>query len=333
MQARFRNADVRTFTHQGRRQADRQILRQLQCIEIECRILRLRREFAQIDGQLRLRLRQRLVQGRQLRSRGGDLAFGDEQIAFRFHPGLELLAAQIQLLLKHFDDFVGGIDLATQGGFADAGGDHVGHQAQVSRIELVTLFLGESRFRLDRATHATEKIKRVADFHGGVVEGVGRVHRHGSGIAVLPIGADRRIERRQQGAAGNPGILPRLTQRRLGRGDGRAVGQRLFDAPIQLRVGERPPPLRGHVLTLEKALRVAGGQVCRCRGRRECIAAVAGCFIQSRRAEIGPDCTTADPARNDQQASHAQESRHHASDRQGRRTRREMGKTGHVGIR
>ena len=174
MQLRFSRANIGALADEGRWQADRQLARQGQAIEIDRFELGLRRKASEIDGQLGLRLRQRLAQRRQCGARGSNLALREQDVALRFRTGLKLLSDEVKLLLIDRNDFLGRTDLPAQGCFADAGGDDVAGQCQIGCVELVALEVGQRLLRLDTTAHSAEQIEGIAHRNRGVVDGVER---------------------------------------------------------------------------------------------------------------------------------------------------------------
>ena len=142
MQLLFGGADVRPLLDELRRQAHRQVGRQVQVGKPE----RLARPFVRKDagqgGQQIALLRQRLAQRRQRRPRlrqrrllGRDV--GPIGIAQR-----QLALQDVEHLGVGRDQLVGGLDLAAQRGFGDGRDHDVCRQRQIGGLDLEALVVG-----------------------------------------------------------------------------------------------------------------------------------------------------------------------------------------------
>ena len=135
-------ADVGPLLDQPCRQAERQVGRQLQVVELEVLGQRRAGQAAGQGGEQVALLGQRLLQGRQgrlgLRQRrllGGDVGAGDGA-----EPGLALQDAE--RLALGGDDALGRLDLGAQRGLGDRRHDHVGGERQISGLEQEALRFG-----------------------------------------------------------------------------------------------------------------------------------------------------------------------------------------------
>ena len=179
VQLLFRGAHVRALLDQLRRQAHRQIERQMQVGEPEG----LARSFARIGaGQRRQEvalLRQRLAQRRQgrlgLRQRRclhGDIAAVAQAVV---QPALQ----EVEHFAVDRDQLIGGLDLAAQRGLGDRRDHHVRCQRQIGRLDFEALHVGERLQRFHRAPIEAPDVERVGDLQL-------------RGIEIVDVGAGRR---------------------------------------------------------------------------------------------------------------------------------------------
>ena len=158
----FRGAHVGPLPHEFRGQAERQIGRQGQRLEIEClRHLGGRILPGQGGEQIAL-LRERLLERRQQLHHLRQRRLLHEHIGDRHGAQRILLAQYIQKLLSRLDHFARRGDLAAQGGFLNCGGGDIGRQREIGCLELVTLLVG---LRFERLT-----LRRFAPQMSGVYD-------------------------------------------------------------------------------------------------------------------------------------------------------------------
>jgi hypothetical protein len=114
------------------------------------------------------------------------------------------------------------------------------------------------------------------------------------GRQLLAGGAGAQVRRWKQAAASRVGVLAGLAQGGLGRGDRWTVRQCGVYPAGQLGVVERRPPACGHIVALQKALRVAVGGFGGGGGGWQRLRRVAIHRRRVRPAVIGADGATGD---------------------------------------
>ena len=115
------------------------------------------------------------------------------------------------------------------------------------------------------------------------MQGVGRIrHRTGGDRIRTSVGTERCIEAGPQATTGCTGLGLRLAQGRLRGRNGRTVGQRLLDAPVQFIVAEQHPPLAWDFRILQEGLGISGGTVRGSRLPGQRIGTIAGLGLQGR---------------------------------------------------
>ena len=215
MQVLLSRAHVRTLLNQFRRQAERQIPRQVQPGEIEfLGQITIGKAAGESDQQVAL-LRQLLLQRRQrlldLRQRG----LLRHHVGFGNLAGGELGPEQTKEIGRELDDGFRRVDLAPQRSFLHGGEDEVRRQGQVGRFQREALVVGLGLQRLDVPPRAAEYVRRVGHQHlagkqvengrkpelAGVVDGT-------ADRGLLPrrrkAAVDGRIERTLAGRARSP---------------------------------------------------------------------------------------------------------------------------------
>ncbi len=261
MQLRGGGANVRPLRHQPRRQADRDVARQRDRVQRQRRQLQLRRRAAQVGGQLVAGGGQACAQRRQGRLGGGQLAARGQRGGQRGRADLLLALGDAYAVALAVGDRLGGAHLLAQRGLLQRGGDHVGGESQPGGVGLRLLHVGQRRLRLDAAAGAAEQVDAVADADAGVVHGQRRegerVAERGAGL-LLAGDAGIRIHRRKAHRAGGAGVLLRLAQGGLGRGQRRAVAQGGVHPAVEFGIAEHGPPVLGHCRVDDETLCRAG---------------------------------------------------------------------------
>src|SRR5258708_1931801 len=180
----FSRANVGPLAHEIRGQADREGLRQLERRKIELGEPRLVGKLADQDRKLIARLREGLLERRQVRARLRELRALREHVRARNGAEFELLLDQLQLAFLRIDDIARRPDLLAQRRLAERGGRDVPRQRKVGGLDLETLEVYARLQRLELAPRATRD-----------VDGIGHVDR--SVVQIEDAAGDRRIAERR----------------------------------------------------------------------------------------------------------------------------------------
>ena len=264
MKLRLRRENVGPLAHEIGRQAERQIARQRDLVEIEIgrrpmarRLARQHRERMARDIDLLAQGRQQGVVARELAARGLDVELGRDA-----GPNLALDEAKIGLVVG--DDALDGRDLAAQRGDGEQLDHRVAGEGEIGGVQLEILCVGEGAGLLDGAARAAEDVERVAHRRADPEE-IG-IRREGRRQFRQPeLGAVDVLARRA-GADIDLGIEPahrlvqrflRRDQRRLGAGERAAAGDRLLEHGVERLGAIERPPIAGDLLAHGEML-VAG---------------------------------------------------------------------------
>ena len=177
MQISLGGADVGPLRHQRSRQADRQVARQSEMLQVECLSDLVSRELTGERGQQVALDRDLLLQWRQRLLDLGQRGLLRQHVDLRGLTGLQLAVENAENVTLDLDDALGRCDLAAQRGLLDGGRDDVRRQRQIGRLELEARLLGLRLQAFDAARVLSPKVRHEADGQLRRVERVARLWR------------------------------------------------------------------------------------------------------------------------------------------------------------
>ena len=156
----------------------RQLARQRQRVDVERGQALVAGQAAGQHGQLVARLRQRLLERRDLR-----LLLRDQRLLLQQRAAGEgaephLRVDHLERLVGVVDDLARGLQLRPQRGLLDRRGDHAGRQAQPRGLDLEALVVDRRAHAFELAAVAADDVQRVRQVEPGL-EQVGRWSRPG----------------------------------------------------------------------------------------------------------------------------------------------------------
>jgi len=235
--------------HQLRRQAHGQVARQGKARQVEDRRLPIGRRPPEQHGKRMARHAPLLAQRRHQRLVDGELGLGAEHVGIGHHAGAALLVHQIEVLPVDRDDVVDRLQLRLDGGDLNGLGHRVAGQAEIGRVELIDLHVGQGLVLLDLSVPAAEQVGVEADGGPDGEEVEIRRQRKGaralaerSGTHLLARRGAGDAELRIERAGGGANLLACLGQRRDRGRERRAAGNSFAHHLIDLgRLKELPP--------------------------------------------------------------------------------------------
>ena len=163
----LRRAYVGPLFDQGRGQAERQLLGQVEVGEVDVLAPVLVRQAADQCHQLVALLRKLALQRRQGAARLFQRRLLRQHLDARRAAQVELASHQAEQVGRDPDRLFGGGDLRLQRREIDGGGHDVRGQGQIGRLELEALILYLSSLRFDRPPHAAEDVEGIGDAERG----------------------------------------------------------------------------------------------------------------------------------------------------------------------
>ena len=239
--------DIGPLTHQRRRQADRQVLRQLEVGEVQLRRTPLRRQLTGEHRQQIIALRQLLLELRHGGLVGGQLALETQHVRVRRCPGIHLHLGEPYLLALQLDQLIGRFDLPAVGGRGEGRVDDVRNQRDVGCLLGGTLQVDLRMQALDHASLATEHIQGVA--HRGrqreqIEDAAGCILTERLRCKALARRGSVRLCLREEDSVAAAQRMLTLPQARLGGLQSRIGMQGFRDHRVELWRLEQPPPVR-----------------------------------------------------------------------------------------